>query len=110
MQEGSFPMTCPEICDVAARALVEIQDTADLILLDLLEGRESGGAATRFAAIQQYASRAMEHLAYLAENKPRSLPPDVAKHLRERCRPLSKAFVHAQRPRRNATRPAGGPA
>ena len=79
-------MSCPDIGDVAAKAIIEIQDTADLLLLDLLEGRECGVATTRFAAIQQYASRAIESLAYIAEEKPATLPPEWAARLRERHR------------------------
>jgi hypothetical protein len=77
-------MMCPDVSDLAAKALVDIQDTADLILLDFLEGRESGGAATRFAAIHQYAARAMEQLADIADDKPLALPAEWVARLRAR--------------------------
>ncbi len=74
----------PDTCDVAAKALVDIRDTADLILLDFVEGRDASSAATRFAASQQYASRAMEYLEHISQDGRRSLPDQCVAYLRER--------------------------
>ncbi len=77
-------MSSSEKCDRAAKALLDIQDTANLIVLDLLEGGEVDCAATRFAAIREYATEARECLIGLPQGTRVQLPAGRVNELRFR--------------------------
>jgi hypothetical protein len=87
-----FPMNGSELSERLAKALLDIQDATNLIVLDMLEGRECAGSATRFAAIRQYAMRALDDLSTSPDGDMLSMPQDQASKLLHRRRVIESGL------------------
>jgi hypothetical protein len=101
-----FPMNGSELSERVAKAVVDIQDAANLILLDLLAEGEPGDAAKRFAAIQQYATRALDELSTLPGVSALQPSAGTAESLRQRAR----AYEAGSETRRAIVDPRSRPA